>query len=117
MTLTRDQILAKRSELPRESFDVPELGGTVTIRVLSLKEAGEFQRLQKTSPEVTKVYPKLVALSLINDDGSPVFVGEDIRLIEELPWPAVDAIAKEVLYFNKMADRPKVDGEEDGPKA
>lgn len=116
MTLTRDQILARRAELPRESFDVPELGGEVTIRVLSLKEAGEFQRLQKVSPEVTKVYPKLVAMSCINDDGSPVFVGEDVKLIEDLPWSAVDAIAKEILYFNKMADRPKVE-EGDDPKS
>lgn len=110
MILTRDQILAKRSELPRESVPIPELGGDVLIRILTLKEVREIQKAQSVSKEPLSIYPRLVALGCVNDDGSPVFVGEDVKLIDELPWAATDAIAKAVLRINKMVEEESANG-------
>jgi hypothetical protein len=31
-----------------------------------------------------------------------MFVGEDVKLIDKMPWPAVNLIAQEILRINKM---------------
>jgi hypothetical protein len=115
-TLSRDQILAKRAELPREEIEVPELGGSVLVRVLTLKEVGEINKARKASADPINVYPKVISLGCINEDSSPVFAGEDIKLIDSLPWPAVDAIAMAILRINKMLPEdaePKKSGEDE----
>jgi len=109
MALTRDQILARRAQLPREEIDVPELGGPVFIRVLTLKEVGEIQRETKAGQDPLRMYPKLIALACCDDDGKPLFVGQDIAVIDDLPWPAVDHLARAILKLNKM-------GPDDAPK-
>ncbi|MFO0892440.1 MAG: hypothetical protein U0790_25275 [Isosphaeraceae bacterium] len=102
MALTRDQILSIRATLPREAVDVPGLGGSVFVRVLTLREVGEIQREQRDAADPMRLYPKLVAMACVGEDGSPLFVGEDVKLVEELPWPAVDAIARAVLRISRM---------------
>lgn len=104
MALTRDQILAKRPELPREAVGVPELGGEVFVRVLTLREVGEIQREQKASTDPLRVYPRIIALGCVSEDGSPLFVGDDIKIIESLPWPAVETLATAILRINKMGE-------------
>lgn len=116
MALTRDQIFGARAAVRTEPVDVPELGGSVLIRVLSLAEMSEVQRSPqggKTETEAAKLYPKLIAMACVNEDGSPLFVGEDIKLIGTLPWNATDVLARAILRFNKVG----VDGEGEGPKA
>ena len=103
MTLSREEILAKRNELPRESVEIPDLGGSVTIRTLTLKEVREIQKSQQVSKEPLSIYPRLVAMGCVDEKGQQLFVGEDVKLIDDLPWAATDAIAKAVLRFNKMA--------------
>jgi hypothetical protein len=102
LTLTRDQILAKRAELARQAVDVPELGGEVMIRTLTLKEVREIQKAQQATKEPLAIYPRVVAMGCVDESGQQLFVGEDIKLIDDLPWAATDAIAKAVLRFNKM---------------
>ena len=104
MSLTRDQILSKRPELPREAVSVPELGGDVYVRVLTLKEVGEIQRDQKTNPDSLRMYPRIISLGCVSEDGSSLFIGDDIKIIESLPWPAVEALATAILKINRMGE-------------
>jgi hypothetical protein len=113
MTLTRDEILAKRMELPKETVEIPELGGSVTIRTLTLKEVREIQKLQKSNGEPLSIYPRLVAMACVDEAGRQLFVGEDIRLIDEFAWPVTDALAKAVLKLNKMIGE-ETEGSENG---
>ena len=101
MTLTREQILEKRASLPRTTVDVPEFG-EVLIRGFTLGEVGKFQAEQKKSSDPLKLYPRLIIMAVINEDGSPLFSDADHSAIEGLPWPAVDAIANAALRLNKM---------------
>jgi len=114
MTLTRDEILARRAELPRETVDIPQLGGSVTVRGLMLKEVREFQNLQKASGEALSVYPRIVAWGCIGENGQPLFVGEDIKLIDELPFGAIEAIVKVVLRLSKIGDEEEARPGENG---
>lgn len=104
MALTRDQILSKRPELPREAVSVPELGGDVFVRVLTLKEVGEIQREQKAGTDPLRIYPKIIALGCVSENGEPLFIGDDIKVIEWLPWPGVEALATAILRINKMGE-------------
>ena len=112
MSLSRDEILAKRSDLPRTTVNVPDFG-EVLIRGFTLGEVGKFQAAQKRENDPLKLYPKLIIMACINEDGSPVFSDVDQPAIEGLPWPAVDAIANAALRLNKMI---KDEGDPD-PKA
>jgi hypothetical protein len=105
MNLTLEEIRQARQSLRRESIEVPELGGSVLLRVLTLREVEEIKRAQKPGDDPLKIYPKLVAAACVNDDGSQLFAGEDARLVSELPWPAVDAIARAVIRINGMSGK------------
>lgn len=109
--LSRDQILARRASLPTEAVEVSELGGSVTIRVLTLAEVQEIQKFQRTNSDPLDLYPKIVAMATVDDTGAQMFVGEDINLVVGLPWPATDTIARAVLKLNKMTT------DDSGPKA
>lgn len=114
MPLSRDQILVNRRELPRQEIDVPELGGSVLIRTLMLREISEIQKAQKANKDNSlKIYPLLLAIACITEDGKPLFVGDDVKLIDELPWPAVESIGEAIMDLNKMK---KTDGDKDDPK-
>jgi hypothetical protein len=101
-TLTRDEIFARRAALPREEVEVPELGGSVLVRVLTLKEMGEIEKARKVSAEAINMYPKVISLGCVNEDGTPLFPKEDVGLIDDLPWAALDTIATAILRINKM---------------
>lgn len=126
MALTRDQIFAARSRVQTREVDVPELGGSVLIRIVSLAEMAEVQRApQNGRPETDamRLYPKLIALACCNEDGTPLFVGEDVKLLGTLPWHATDTLARAILKFNRVGDedgkkdRDGEGGEDEGPKA
>jgi hypothetical protein len=116
MTLTRDEILAKRSAAVRESLEIPELGGSVLIKALTLREVAEFQRTQKATSNLDILYPKIISIGCVGEDGNPLFVGEDIKLLTELPWTAMDALATAILRLNKMTGESDANGKPAGPK-
>lgn len=121
-TLSRDEILARMSSMPREPIEVPELGGVIYIRVMTLKEVKEINRVRASSGDNNlAVYPKVILQGCCNEDGSPLFQPQDIAAFESGMWPALDAIVKEIFYLNRMANRPKDEaGEEEAdeiPKA
>lgn len=102
MALTRDEIFARRSSLPTEEIEVPELGGNVRIRLLTLGEVEEIKRIQKTAPDPIKIYTPIVEKSCVNEDGSPLFVGEDVKLITTLPWAALNTIVEASMKLSKL---------------
>lgn len=86
--------------------DVPELGGTVHVRVLKLVEVTRIQSLFHThKDQPLKVYPPLVVMAACDEAGVPLFdPKEGPALVENLPWPAVDRIARAALKANRMGD-------------
>ncbi len=119
-TLSREDILSRMAEMPREEVEVPELGGTVYIRVMNLREIKEINRLRDSNPNNhLAVYPKVLLLGCCNADGSPMFQPQDIAAFDGGMWPAIDKIVKEIFYLNKVVTRPKDEGvgEDDAAEA
>jgi hypothetical protein len=102
MTLTRDEILARRASLPTELVEVPELDGTVRIRLLTLAEVEEIKRIGKNASDPVKIYLPIVEKSCVNDDGTQLFVGEDVKLMATLPWAALERIVEASMKLSRM---------------
>jgi len=122
-TLSREEILSRIAEMPREPLEVPELGGEIHVRVMTLKEVKEINKLRAASGDNNiAVYPKVVLMGTCNEDGTPLFLPQDLAIFEGGMWPVLDTIVKEIFYLNKIATRPKDEGsteeaEEEVPKA
>ena len=89
--LTKSQILAAL-DLPREEVEVPEWGGTVIMQGLSAKsrEAYEASQLDMEASGPGGVVMRLhnprttlVALSLVGEDGKPLYSTDEIDELSE----------------------------------
>ena len=95
--LTRDAILAAAS-LKTEEVDVPQWGGVVLVRELRGRERDEWeaslatQRGKTMVPDVANMRAKLVARSVVGDDGEPVFTQQDVAALGELSASALDKV-------------------------
>lgn len=95
--LDRDAIL-KASALKTEDVPVPEWGGSVLVRELRGRERDEFeaslavQRGRQMVPDVENMRAKLVALTVVGEDGEPVFTRQDVAALGELSAAALDRV-------------------------
>jgi hypothetical protein len=95
--LTRDMIL-KADGLRTEEVPVPEWGGSVLVRELRGRERDEWeaslavQRGRQMVPDVANMRAKLVARTVIGDDGEPVFSQQDVNALGELSAAALDRV-------------------------
>ena len=97
VVLNRDQIL-KASHLKTEEVEVPEWGGLVLVRELRGRERDEWeaslavQRGKQMVPDVANMRAKLVARSVVGEDGEPVFTQQDVHALGELSAAALDRV-------------------------
>jgi hypothetical protein len=95
--LGRDAIL-KATALKTEDVPVPEWGGSVLVRELNGRERDEWeaslavQRGRQMVPDVANMRAKLVARTVIGEDGEPVFSQRDVAALGELSGAALDRV-------------------------
>lgn len=83
--------------LPRREVEVPDLDGTVWVRALTLKEVREIQEFQANKRnQAVDVTRRMVEVATVNEDGSPLFVGEDKALVGDLSWGTIRSISEAV---------------------
>ena len=92
MALDKAALLAASKKPPKmEEVDVPELGGTVFVKVMSGRERDRWEEIQNKS-KFTQFRARIALATLCNADGSPMFVEADLPDIGELPATALDLI-------------------------
>ena len=95
--LGRDAIL-KASALKTEDVPVPEWGGSVLVRELRGRERDEWeaslavQRGKTMVPDVANMRAKLVARTVVGEDGEPLFSQQDVAALGELSAAALDRV-------------------------
>ena len=101
--LGRDAIL-KAASLKTEEVRVPEWADpesgadTVLVRELRGRERDEWeaslavQRGKQMVPDVANMRAKLVARSVVGEDGEPVFTQQDVAALGELSAAALDRV-------------------------
>jgi hypothetical protein len=95
--LTRDAIL-QAQDLPRELVDVPEWGGSVYVRALTGAERDAFetsiveQRGKSTKMNLKNIRAKLVALTVVDEEGNRIFSDSDASALGKKSAAALDKV-------------------------
>lgn len=100
--LTRDQILAATT-LKTEVVEVPEWGGDVLVSAMTgtARDAWE-QSIVSKGGGIENVRAKLVAATLVDTDGMPLFTAKDIAALGRLSSAALDRVAKVAQRLNGL---------------
>lgn len=97
--LSRDQIIAA-DDLPREDVDVPEWGGSVTLRGLTGTQRDLFeqetvrQNGKNVSVNMENVRARLVARCLVDEKGERMFSDEDVKVLGGKSGKALERLFK-----------------------
>lgn len=95
MSLTREQVLAKR-ELPRAVVPVPEWGGEVIVRALTGRERDDFEAgligEKRNERNLTNLRARFVAACVVDEAGKTLFDVGDVIALGELSASALDRI-------------------------
>jgi len=84
--LTREAIL-QADDLPRELVEVPEWGGALYVRALTGAERDAFEqsivetRGKNTRMNLRNIRARLVALTVIDEDGNRLFSDDDVEAL------------------------------------
>ena len=102
--LTKDQILAVRPKV--KEIDVPEWGGSVFIRPLTLGERGRFAQMAKpcveNPGEVSRVQATVARWAICDDQGTPLFDDQGIGELMKRSGEPIANIFDAILAFSGM---------------
>lgn len=103
MALDRAAILAKKLDLPREEIDVPELGGTVFVQVLTAAKRDRMEADHNVRKDKHAQFrARFVALVACDETGNPLFTEADLPDLDQLPATALDPIVKAGMRLNGL---------------
>ena len=101
--LNRDTILAYKDYATKD-IDIPEWGGQIRIRSLSLKERAElFDRQSDTNLVRVQSEALIVIAAVIDENGNQVFKAEDIDVIIGKSPAVIERLSTEILTLSGLA--------------
>lgn len=95
--LTRDQIL-EAEDLEQEVVEVPEWGGSVLVRGMTGIERDAFEsslvkgKGKNASVNMQNIRAKLVAASVVDQDGQKLFNDQDVHALGKKSAAALDRV-------------------------
>ena len=109
MALSRDQILGA-DDCKRRTVAVPEWGGDVVVSTMSgtARDAWEqsliIRKNGKTEPNMENMRARLVAATLINEDGSLLFSPADVEALGNKSSAALERVCKVAQALNGIGE-------------
>lgn len=116
MTLTKNQILTA-NDLETREVDVPEWGGSVTVKALSGKARDAWEaslrvtRGKQTAADTSNIRAKLVARALIGDDGERLFSDQDIAALGDKSALVLDRLFDVIAEMSGLSNKADEDAE------
>lgn len=110
-TLNRDAFLSARAPLPRQTVQIPELGGDVIVQGLTGKQRDQYEAscvIQKKNERrfnLIDARAKLVALSVVDEGGKRLFTDADLPTLSALPAAIVDRIFTVAQKLSGITDQ------------
>jgi hypothetical protein len=100
MLLTREQIIAA-NDRPTETVDVPEWGGSVSVRTMSgaLRDRVEAAFLKDKS---TSFRARVLAATLCGEDGQLLFTEADIEALGEKSIKPIQRVYDVAIRLNAV---------------
>lgn len=105
MILSREQILSC-NDRKTEVVQVPEWGGEVIVSAMSGLQRDAFEASLRAGGEVdlTNARAKLVAASVVDENGSPLFTQEHLLALGAKSYTALDRVADVAQRLNKLGN-------------
>ena len=92
--------------------EVPEWGGSVTIKEMSGRQRNKFEQLvldEKQRNAVPDLKAWLVAQSVINEDGSPMFSELEVLKLAEKSGKVLTDLMREIQTLNGLGGTASVE--------
>lgn len=100
MALSKAQLLAYRA--PKiEIINVPEFGGEVCIRVMTVQEREQFERKHSPDPQAD-FRVRMICASVCDEEGNLLFTDTDKAEVRKWDANASDTILKAAAILNRM---------------
>jgi len=106
MALSKEQILAA-DDLGLLEVPVPEWGGSVYIRVMSVGERDSYENewMANKSTGVTNFRSKFLQRVLCNDKGELLFTKEEVDALAKKSARVVGTLWEAAMRHNKLTDQ------------
>ena len=104
--LSRSAIINRPVSEPVK-FEVPEWGGHVYLKPLTVKERDKYENSlfdKKGRPNMKGSRARLLIMSVVNRNGLPVFKRGDEDIIDEMGAAGVDRVSKRVMELCGMSE-------------
>jgi len=110
--LTKQQILAV-DDLKTEDVDMPEWGGIVRIRELTAEQRLEWndRAFKSGVVDMREFRHGVLALSIVGDDGNPVFTQDDLAALGAKSVSAIDKLFARVDALNVLTPKAQQEAE------
>lgn len=111
--LNRDSILSAQ-DLTTQTVEVPEWGGTVTVRMMTGTERDAFNSslgVVNGKADMTDYRAKVVALTMVNEDGQRIFNIEDAPALSKKSTAVLERIFIAAATLNGMLTNSVDDAE------
>jgi len=105
MSLTKDQILAA-DDLGLLEVDVPEWGGSVFLRVMTVGERDSYENdwMVNKSKGVDNFRSKFLQRVLCDEQGKLLFSSEEVEKLAKKSARVIARIWKEAMIHNALTD-------------
>lgn len=100
MGLTRQQILAARKDRKPTRLEVPEWGGDVFIRVLSVEDQLQWEDMPQR-----EVVMRCLVIALVDEDGRRIFEDGDETELAREEFPVIMRVFSEVAKVNGLTSK------------
>lgn len=99
--LGRSDILAA-ADLSHEIVEVPEWGGAVRLKTMTGKERHTLQNVVGKLKDQEELVEYLVAASIVDEQGIPIFTFDDVRELGQKSARALNRVFKAAAKLNGM---------------
>ncbi len=99
--LNRESILGSVSDIRTRDVNVPEWGGTVRVRQMTVAERNAFAR-KKDEADKGGVGAWLLCELCVDENGQRLFKPEDIEALQQRSFIAVDRVIEGILEVNEL---------------
>lgn len=108
MLLTKAEILAA-ADVPHEEVDVPEWGGMVRVQTMTGEARDRYEQAvfdsKSGKARLENIRAKLVAASIVDENGDLVFSDEDIKALGRKSAKALDRVFEAARRLSGLTDQ------------
>jgi hypothetical protein len=106
MKLLNKAAFLAANDLAHEDVPVPQLGGSVRIRVMTGAARDDFQEYMRSFGEgprpTTAIHAALLVQTCIEESGEPMFTMDDIELVRGKSVAAIETMAAAAMRINGL---------------